>query len=148
MKNFIVMTLVAISLTACSSTPDPAKVCTANWIEKRSAKAVDNIFDDTEKTVRSLRKVGNAYLDGKSPNIFQLFSLARRVQSLEKELLRGSGIKDLKTVARLCNNPQVVKDGISAYVDRMELPDKMRSFMEALPEYRNIVEGHIRDVTK
>lgn len=146
MKKLFLAFAIAASLSACSSTPDPAEVCTSKWVQKRSMKAVDNIYEDTESTVKTLRKVGNAYLEGKSPNIFQLFSLATKVKRLEKELLRGSGIKDLKTVARTCNDTKILTDGISSFVDRLELPDRMRSFMEGLPEYKNMVEKHLQDL--
>lgn len=146
MKKVFLAVALAASLSACASTPDPAEVCTSEWVGKRSMKAVDNIFEDTESTVKSLRKVGMAYMEGKSPNIFQLFSLATKVKRLEKEVLRGSGIKDLKTVARTCNDTKILTDGISSYVDRLELPEQMRTFMESLPEYRNMVEKHIQDI--
>lgn len=98
--------------------------------------------------MKTLRKVAAKYAEGKSPNIFQMFSLAAKVKSLESELLRGSGIKDLKTVARLCKDPAILTDGISTFVDRLELPDQMRGFMEGLPEFQNMIQHHLDDLRR
>lgn len=138
--------LIALSVSACSTTPKAEDVCTSEWIQKRSFKAVDNIFDDTASTVKTLRKIGDRYAEGKSPSIFQMFSLAAKVKGLENELLRGSGVKDLKTVARLCNDPDILTDGFTQYVDRLEIPDQMRGFMESLPEFQNLIDYHLRDL--
>jgi len=146
MRKIFMAGVLALSLTACSSTPDPEEVCTSNWVSKRSAKAVSDIYGETEDTVRVLRKIGNRYMEGKSPNIFQLFSLSNKVKGLEKELLRGQGIKDLKILARTCDDPAIVTDGISSFVDKLELPDKMRGFMESLPEYKNMISRHLQDL--
>lgn len=148
MKKMIFIPLMAglLALTACSTTPKAEEVCTSEWIEKRSYKAVDNIFEETESTVKTLRKIGARYAEGKSPSIFQMFSLAAKVKGLENELLRGSGIKDLKTVARLCNDSEILTDGIDNFMTRLELPDQMRSFMEGLPEYQNLIDYHLRDL--
>lgn len=142
----VLASVLAFSVTACSTTPKAEEVCTTQWVQKRSFKAVDNIYNDTESTVKTLRKIGARYAEGKSPSIFQMFSLAAKVKGLENELLRGSGIKDLKTVARLCNDSKILTDGFSQYVDRLELPDQMRSFMERLPEFQNLMDYHLRDL--
>lgn len=142
-----VLTLATVlSLSACSSIPKAEEVCTTEWVQKRSLKAVNNIYDDTASTAKTLRKIALKYAEGKSPNIFQMFSLASKVKNLESELLRGSGIKDLKTVARLCDDPAILTDGISNYIDRLELPDQMRSFMERLPEFRGLIDYHLNDL--
>lgn len=142
----VIACALALSLSACSTTPKAEEVCTSNWIEKRSLKAVDNIYGDTESTVKTLRKIGARYAEGKSPSIFQMFSLAAKVKGLENELLRGSGIKDLKTVARLCDDPKILTDGIDNFMTRLDLPDQMRSFMERLPEFQNLMDYHLKDL--
>jgi len=142
-----ILLIAVVFAVGCASTPDPDEVCTTRWVSERSFKAVDNILGETEDTVGAIRKVAARYAEGKSPNVFQLFSLSSKVKNLEDELLKGSGIKDLKTLARTCNDPAILTDGISSFVDRLELPAKMRSFMENLPEYRNLVTRHLQDIT-
>lgn len=146
MKKIILATMLAMSVAACSSTPDPEKVCTTNWVEKRSKKAVGAIYKDTNSAVNSLRKVGTAYMEGKTPNMFKLFSLARNVSALDKELRRGSGIRDLKTLARTCGDTKILTDGFNAYMNGLELPKPMQSFIEGLPQFKDMIAGHIRDL--
>jgi len=146
MKRIVLTGLLAISLTACASTPDPEEVCTANWVQKRSVKAVDAIYKDTRSAVKSLRKVGTAYAEGKTPNALQLFNLARRVSALDKELRRGRGIRDLKTLARTCNDPQILTEGFNNYMNGLELPEKMQNFIEGLPQFKDMISEHIQDI--
>lgn len=148
MRKYISILTASVLITGCSTIPKAEDICTASWVTDRASLAVDNIYGETEETVMSLRKIAAIYVEGKSPNIFQLFSLSSKVQGLEKELLRGQGIKDLKTLASTCNDPKILTDGISSYVDRLGLPDKMRAFMEDMPEYRDMISKHLRDLTK
>lgn len=148
MRKFILLSALGFMMVGCSSTPKAEDICTASWVADRASIAVDNIYGETEETVTSLRKIAAIYVEGKSPNIFQLFSLSSKVKGLEKELLRGQGIKDLKTLATTCDNPKILTDGIASYVDRLGLPEKMRAFMEDMPEYRDMISKHLRDLTK
>ncbi len=148
MRHILLSTGLAFIFTACASTPDPEEICTASWVADRTSLAVDNIYNETEETVLSLKKIGGIYLEGKSPNIFQLYSLSTKVRGLEKELLRGQGMKDLKTLAMTCDDPRIITNGIATYVDRLELPEKMRSFMEDLPEYKDMISRQLKDWTQ
>lgn len=147
-SGLLACTLGAITLGACASTPKAEEVCTAGWVADRTGLAVDNIYNETSDTAQSLKKIGAIYLEGKSPNIFQLFSLSSKVKGLEKELLRGQGMKDLKTLAMTCDDPRILTNGIASYVDRLELPEKMRAFMEDLPEYKDMVAKNLKDLTR
>jgi len=146
MKKIILASLLSVSLTACASTPDPEKVCTANWVEKRSVRAVDEIYKDTRSAVKSIRKVGTAYMEGKSPNMFQLFNLGRRVSALDKELRRGKGIRDLKTLARTCGDPEILKEGFSNYMNGLDLPEPMQKLIEGSQQYKTMITDHIKDL--
>ncbi len=146
MRKLFLLAICGMLLTGCASTPDPAKVCTSDWISKRAGKAVADITGDTQGAVKSIRKVAGSYVEGKTPGPLQMFALSRSLKSLEKELTRGSGIRDLKTVAKTCNNPKIMTDGLTAFVDDMGLPPQMVRIVESLPQYRNIIESHLRDI--
>jgi len=146
MRKILILAACGVFLTGCASTPDPEKVCTSEWISKSAGKAVAEITGDTQGAVKSIRKVASSYVEGKTPGPLQMFALSRSLKGLEKELTRGSGIRDLKTVAKTCNNPKIMTDGISAFVDGMGLPPQMVRIVESLPQYRNLIESHLRDI--
>lgn len=146
MRKILLLSLSCIILSGCASTPDPAKVCTSEWISGRSGKAVAEITKDTRGAVSSIQKAGNTYLGGKTPGPLQLFALSRSLKGLEKELTRGRGIKDLKTVAKTCNNPKILTDGLSSFVQGMGLPPQMMNIVQNLPQYRSLIETHLKDL--
>ncbi|NNE57865.1 MAG: hypothetical protein HKN36_07135 [Hellea sp.] len=147
MRHILLSITLAGMLSACSSTPDPEIVCTADWISMRADKAAADIYDETGEAVKAVRKVSNAYIDGKNPNMFQLLSLSNALKGLEKELTNGRGINDLKLLARTCDDPKILTYGISRYVDKLELPTRLRQFMESLPEYRALIDKHLQELT-
>ena len=101
----IALTLTApLMLPACAVAPDPAEVCTAEWIMPRTARAVEDITKNTGSAMKSLRRVGETYAAGRTPGPLQLLSLASAMKSLEREVKNGRGIRDLKTLANTCND--------------------------------------------
>ena len=92
-----------VLLSACASVPDPAEICTAEWIAPRATKAVNNIEKSAKSSFKTFRDVSETWASGKQPNLFQLLALNNAMKKMKKELTRGRGIKDLKTVAKTCN---------------------------------------------
>lgn len=146
MRKITALSLSIVFLSGCATTYDPAEVCSASWVQPRAVKAVNEIVKDTNGAVKSIRKTADSYADGKTPGPLQMFSLSRSFEKLEKELTRGRGVKDLKILADTCDNPDIITDGMTDYVQGLGLPEKLTSFIKALPKYREIVESHLQDI--
>jgi len=43
-------------LAGCATTPDPAEVCTAEWVQPRAALAIKELRRDTGRTIKSLAR--------------------------------------------------------------------------------------------
>ena len=99
------LALAVVILQACATAPDPAKVCTSEWISARADKAIDQIESRTKSSMKTLVRAAESWAEGRKPGPFQLLSLSSSMRSLEKELLSGSGMRDLKTLASTCNSP-------------------------------------------
>lgn len=126
-------------ITGCASTPDPAKVCTAEWIKPRTEQAMSNIAKRTQSAMKPLRKAAKSYAKGKEPNMFQMLALSSSFSKLERELKSGRGIKDLKTVARTCNDPTLVSNALMGYMQSQGLPGGMINFIQNLPMYQELI---------
>ena len=147
MRKILVTILATCALSACASTQyDAAEVCSADWIKPRAADALTELIDDTEGAVKSMRKVSTKYMEGKTPGPLQMFALSNSLKSLEKELTKGQGIKDLKILAKTCNDPQIVTDGMKAFVENLGLPQRISAFIEALPRYQELLAAQLRDI--
>jgi len=145
-------TLIALTtplmLSACASTPDPAEVCTAEWIAPRTTAAIDDIRDRTGSTMKSLQKVANRYLEGRQPGPLQLLSLANSMKGLERELKNGTGMRTLKTVASTCNDPAIITDSLTNVMQLEGLPQNMINFVTSNPLYQSLVNEAIAEVTQ
>ena len=53
-----------ILLSACASVPDPAEVCTAEWISKSATKAVDSIEKSAKSSFKTFRDVSETWASG------------------------------------------------------------------------------------
>jgi hypothetical protein len=134
----------ALLLTGCASTPDPARICTSEWIEPRAERALDRIETRTAKSFRALRKAGAAYVAGDTPGPLTLLSLRRSLSDLEDELKNGQGTRDLRLLAKTCNDPDFISETLTDWLERQNLPSQIMSFLNAtnLTEYLiDLAEG-------
>ena len=130
---------VLVLLSACASTPDPAEVCSAEWIAPRAANAVDQIEKRAKSSIKTLRKASESWAEGKTPGPLQLFALNNALNKLKKELTRGQGISDLKTVAKTCNDPGILKDSMRNLLKRQGVSESFIQRVEASPIYENLI---------
>lgn len=130
---------VAVLATGCASTPNPAKVCTTDWIAPRVNKAVDRIETKAGRSLRALKGPAKAWSQGKTPNPFQLLTLQSSLKKLERELTDGRGIKDLRTVARTCDDPVIVTDALRGMWKDNGFPDALVDFVERSGIYEKVL---------
>lgn len=143
MKHLIALlsALVLSSLlTGCATAPDPAKVCTAEWIGKRSDKAISRIERKAGRSLKSLQKAGESWSRGKTPNPFQMLMLSNSLKGLEKELKNGQGIRDLRTLSATCDDPKIISDAMGGFLRKQGLPDNIINFIEGMGIYQELIK--------
>ena len=60
---------------------------------------------------------------------------------MKKELTRGQGIRDLKTVAKTCNDPNIVKDAMRSLLERQGVSDTFLKRIESNPIYQSLISS-------
>lgn len=143
MKKLALLSISAVMMVGCATAPDPAKVCTSEWIKPRAEKAVTNIVKKTQPAINSLKSVGESYLSGKTPNVFAMMKLSSSFENLEKELTKGRGIQDIKMLAKTCDDPEILTQGMLNVFEKQGVSDKLLSFVENLDVYQRILEENI-----
>ena len=133
-------TLAIAGLSACATTANPEKVCTADWIGKRSDKAMSNIQRKAKPALSKLGKAAESWAKGKKPNAIQLWSLQGSISSLTRELESGRGMRDLKPLASTCNDPKIVTGAMTNMMRDNGLSQQMIDFVERLPKYKELIE--------
>lgn len=130
----------AATLTACSTTPDPSKICTAEWIEPRADKALTRIETRLDKTFKSFRKAGDAWARGQSPGLFTMMSLDRSLKELERELTDGRGIRDLRLLADTCDDPDFIRSEFDRLLERQDVLPAVINFMNQIGLYERLLD--------
>ena len=119
------MLITSLSLGACATTPDPAKVCTAEWIKPRAAKAVKELRKETGRTLKSLKRSAAKLDNGGSLSAYQAMRMMSSMQTLVKRLQNGRGVKDLRTLSATCDDPAIVRDGVVGYMEDAGAPQSL-----------------------
>lgn len=127
-------------LTACASTPTPEEICTAEWITPRVDRAVNRIETRLDKTLDTLANAGESWLRGQSPGPLQLLRLSNAAKEFEREIKQGQGIRDLRLIARTCNDPELIRTQIYTLLDRQGVSDQMTDFLEETGMLDRIIE--------
>ena len=143
MKHFgtsLIFACLTLALTGCATAPDPAKVCTSEWIGERSDKAISRIQSKASSSLKSLRKAGESWSKGNKPNFIQMALLSRSLKGLENELKNGRGMRDLKTVAATCNDPKIISDAMGSFMRKQGLPDNIINFIEGMGLYQELIK--------
>lgn len=139
-----VFSIAVLSLSGCASTPNPEKICTANWIGERSTKAMSRIESKAKPALKKLSKAAESWARGKKPNAIQLWSLQGSVKSLTKELESGKGMRDLKTLSQTCNDPKILTGAMTKMMRENGLSQQMIDFVERLPKYKSLIETQLK----
>jgi len=143
MKSILSLPIACTAMlfvSACASTPDPAEICSAEWIAPRTERAVTRIEKRAKSSIKALSNASESWAQGKTPGPFQMFALSNAFKKLEKELTQGQGIKDLKTVSRTCNDPDIISDALSDVMRRQGVSDQFIDFVAGNPIYQNILD--------
>jgi len=139
-KSTCLTALSCLILSACATTPDPAKICTADWIGARSDKAISRIETRSKSSLKALSKAGKTWAQGKQPGVFQLLALSNAMGNLKKELTSGQGVTDLRTLASTCNDPEIISTAMKNLLDRQDFSDSFKNMIEQNPLFERVIE--------
>lgn len=131
--------MASMIISGCTTTYDPAEVCTAEWIKPRAERAISDIESETRSAFKTLKKSGKSFSNGKTPGPFQLIAISSAVSKLTNELKNGRGIKDLRILRNTCNDPDIISDALTDLMRDQGLPDNMIGFIQNLDLYQDIL---------
>lgn len=125
----LLATFAGALLSGCTTTPNPAEVCTAEWIEPRANAAVERIERRVGNTLDAIRSVAKSWIDGDRPGPIQMFRLSNALDNLEAELTVGRGVRDLRMLAKTCDDPDLIQAEIESLLEREGLPEPLLDFL-------------------
>lgn len=122
-KHYVLGAIISVSalLSACATTPDPAKVCTAEWISPRVGKAVNEIKRDTGSLLKTINKSAKSMENGKM-GAWSTFRMISAGEKYIKRLKSSRGLNDLRVLSETCDDPKIIRDGFTTYLQSVDAP--------------------------
>lgn len=136
----ITLLFAAILLTACATTPDPAEVCTAEWVKPRADRAVKELKRDTFSRLKSLASTAAKLQSGDGLSAFQSYRMISSINGLLNDFETSQALKDLKILSSTCDDPQIVKDAFSGMLEEAGVSDKL---IELFNGFKSFIPGGI-----
>lgn len=127
-------------LPACATIADPAEVCSAQWIAPRAERAMSDFKQDTRSIFKKLRKTGDTLQDGGTLGTLQMFSLMSSLNALGNKLKNGRAIRDMRTLATTCDDPDLLKNAMSDFMREQGISERFIQFLNGFDAYTRLLE--------
>ena len=139
-KNGIIIGTLCLAISACTTVPDPAEVCSAEWIKPRAERAMSDFKKDTRPIFRKLKKSAKSLDNGKSLGPLQMLSLMNSINKLANKVENGRAIGDLRTLANTCDDPKLIQEAMTDFMRGQGINEKFISFLNTLPPYLEMLD--------
>ncbi len=141
---FSALLSAGLSIGACSTTPDPAEICSAEWIEPRIERAVNEFERDTRKIFRKFRKAADSLQDGGNIGPLQMLSVMNAVSALADKFENAQAVQDMRLLAQTCDEPELIKNAMTGFMRKKGLPDIFIGFINEIDAYKDLLNTDIR----
>lgn len=142
--RFILFTLsftgILLGATACTTVPDPAEICSAEWIAPRADRAMKDFKRDTKSIFKALKKTGNRLDNGGNIGPLQMYSLMNSLSRLGKKLENGRAMQDMRTLASTCDDPKLIKNAMTDFMRGQGIDEKFIRFLNNFEAYTTLLE--------
>jgi len=137
--SILIYGFAALSLGACATAPSPVEVCSAQWIAPRVEDAMIDFKRDTTKSFKVFKKSAQKLSDGKTLGPIQMFTLMSAISSLSQKIEKGQPLKDLRTLSRSCNDPDLIKTALNDFMKNQGISDNFIQFINGLKLYSDLI---------
>jgi len=143
MNKFILTPIIAgvfAVVSACATAPNPAEICSADWVSLRADKAMTQFKRDTRPIFKNLRKLGDRAHDGRNIGPLQMYSLMNSMNRLARKFENGRAMKDMRLLASTCDDPDLIKTAMTDFMRDQGFSEQFITFLNGFDAYRNMLE--------
>lgn len=137
-------TLLAVILLfpmACANQPRPEEICTANWIKPRVDAALTDFRANTGDIMQSLSETADDVAgSGGSLGIMDKMSVLLSLTKLVGNFQGGQTLKDLNTLGRTCNDPELAVNALKGVLTEYKVPEPFMDLLENLDAFKAMAE--------
>ena len=117
--------------SACATTPDPAEVCSAEWIKPRTERAVNELKRDTFSRLKTIASAASTYEVGEGLSLFQQWRAASAVKGLIRDYETSTALADLKILSATCKDPKIAKDAFYGMLEEAGFSEKLIAMFDS-----------------
>lgn len=137
----MLLALALILMSACAAQPRPEEICTAEWIKPRVDTALTGFRENTGEIMESLGDVGSIVVGsggvlGMLDKVRVMLKLTKLVSNFEG----GQTFKDLNTLGRTCNDPELAVNALKGVLTEYKVPEPIMDLLENLDEFKALAE--------
>lgn len=125
---------------ACASQPKPEEICTAEWIKPRVDAALDDFRGESGSVLAELRSAGEKASKDESAGLMGTVEVMMNLVKLASSFQSGQTFEDLNTLAKTCNDPDLVVSSFTGLMKEYDMPDSFISLLEQLGEFKTLLE--------
>ncbi len=144
MRKILLLLAAPLILQACASTPDPVKVCSAEWIAPRVERHMADFEKNTRKIFRTFEKTAKDYSSDGKVKPLQMFAMMNSLKSLKNKFENGRAMKDMRTLATTCDDPELIKNAMIGFLRKKGFNDRFIQFLNDLEQYKKLLEIGIK----
>lgn len=138
------MTSLMFGMSACTTIPDPAEVCSVEWVNLRADRAMKEFKRDTRSIFRKLKKTGSQLENGDNIGPLQMFSLMNAISNLGKKIENGQAMRDMRTLANTCDDPQLIKNAMTEFMREQGIDEKFIRFLNSFEAYTKLLDTGVK----
>ncbi len=135
--TLFVLILTGLLMTGCAK-PTPAEICSPEWIQPRVDKAMHAFDKNTRKSLRTLQKAGDTVKAGNAIGPLRMLSVLISLQSTLDQFVDGQALKDIRTIAKTCNDPELVTRSFRSFLKKKGVPGIVTDLLEDLQQFSTL----------
>jgi len=138
--------LTTLLLSACATQPNPEEICTAEWIKPRVDLALGDFRANTDSILETLKKTGKEVAtSGGQMGLIQRAGVLLSLGKLVNTFQNGQTLKDLNTLSKTCNEPDLVNKVFKDVLSEYNVPTSFISLLDDLQVFKDLATQAAKD---
>ncbi len=122
LRSLMACVVITAAMAGCASTPDPAVVCSADWIKPRTDAALKEFTSSTSDTWEKLSKTGRRASKRGSLGLFERGKVLLSLTSLVNSFQNSQALEDLQLLGETCDDPDLAKNALVGTLEDYNVP--------------------------
>ena len=126
-----IIAMLGVALSACATTPTPQEICSAEWINHRTDKAIAEFSRNVRPLMRTFKKASKAADQGNSLGVIQSMQLVSAIQKMIDKVETSQALRDIELVADTCDDPDLMINVFAGFMREQGASEEVIGLIES-----------------